>query len=122
MTFSVIMSIIASILTIGWGVAHLFPTKDVVKDFGDISEDNKNIVRMEWINEGVTLISLGALVLLSMIVTGDVVMYINVFVMAVLLILAVISLKTGFKINFIPFKLCPLIFTLSAILLFIGVL
>ena len=45
-----------------WGIAHLFPTKNVVADFGDISEDNRNIITMEWIVEGVALIFIGALV------------------------------------------------------------
>ena len=45
-----------------WGIAHLFPTKNVVADFGDISEDNRNIITMEWIVEGVALIFIGVLV------------------------------------------------------------
>ncbi|QMS85740.1 hypothetical protein [Candidatus Xianfuyuplasma coldseepsis] len=116
-----ILSIIGASLTILWGISHLFPTKSVVKDFGDISEDNKNIVYMEWINEGVTLISLGALVILSIIITGNVVSYLNIFVIIVLAVLAIISLFTGFRINFIPFKLCPVIFTVSAVLLLLGI-
>ena len=45
-----------------WGIAHLFPTKNVVAGFGEISEDNRNIITMEWIIEGVALIFIGALV------------------------------------------------------------
>ena len=48
-----------------WGIAHLFPTKNVVADFGDISEDNRNIITMEWIVEGMALIFIGALVITS---------------------------------------------------------
>jgi hypothetical protein len=44
---------IASMLPILWGIAHLFPTKSVVKEFGEISNDNKLIIAMEWIIEGV---------------------------------------------------------------------
>ena len=40
-----------------WGVAHLFPTKNVVAGFGDISLDNKRIITMEWINEAAALFS-----------------------------------------------------------------
>ena len=47
---------IGSALPLLWGVSHLFPTKNVVQDFGDISADNKNIIAMEWITEGVALI------------------------------------------------------------------
>jgi hypothetical protein len=45
-----------------WGIAHLFPTKSVVKGFGDISADNRKIITMEWIIEGVSLIFIGALI------------------------------------------------------------
>ena len=36
-------------LTALWGIAHLVPTKSVVDGFGDISEDNRHIITMEWI-------------------------------------------------------------------------
>jgi len=39
-------------MTLIWGVSHLFPTKSVVKGFGDITIDNKRIITMEWITEG----------------------------------------------------------------------
>ncbi len=109
-------------ITFFWGVAHLFPTASVVTGFGEISTDNKNIITMEWIIEGIALIFIG------LIVGG--VTFINEhnntsnFVYAsssvVLIILAVVSLFTGFKVNFLPFKLCPLLFTLSAVLIFFG--
>jgi hypothetical protein len=34
--------------------------------------------------------------------------------------LAIVSLFTGYKVNFPPFKLCPFIFTASALLIIIG--
>jgi hypothetical protein len=37
-----------------------------------------------------------------------------------LLALTLVSLFTGFKINFLPFKLCPLIFSVSLILIVLG--
>jgi hypothetical protein len=37
-----------------------------------------------------------------------------------LVVMAIISLFTGFKINFLPYRLCPIIFTGSAILIFLG--
>ena len=53
-----------SALSIVWGIAHLAPTRAVVKDFGDISADNRRIITMEWLAEGFTLIFIGLLVLL----------------------------------------------------------
>jgi hypothetical protein len=44
--------------------------------------------------------------------------YVSVFVM--LNVLSVISLMTGFKIQFLPFRLCPIIFTTSSLFILIG--
>jgi uncharacterized membrane protein len=49
-------------LTVLWGIAHLIPTKNVIKDFGDISKENRHIITMEWIVEGVSLILIGVLI------------------------------------------------------------
>ena len=101
-----------------WGIAHLFPTKNVVKDFGDISIDNKHIITMEWIVEGVSLIFTGLLCgTLTTINYADWLSQIVFIISAVyLLVMAIVSLFTGFKVNFLPFKLCPVIFSVSAIL------
>ena len=106
-----------------WGLAHLFPTKGVVAEFGDISEDNRNILTMEWIVEGVALMFVGVLV--AVVAMIDPVNYVSITVFrlsaGVLIVLAIISLFTGFKVNFIVYKLCPVIFTLSAVLIWLGV-
>lgn len=44
-----------------WGVAHLFPTKNVVAGFGEISVDNKRIITMELIGISVAAGSAAAL-------------------------------------------------------------
>jgi hypothetical protein len=38
----------------------------------------------------------------------------------VLIVLAFVSFLTGFKISFLPFKLCPAIFITSAVLIILG--
>jgi hypothetical protein len=113
-----------AILTFFWGAAHLIPTKSVVKGFGDISLDNKRIITMEWIIEGFALIFIGILVLSVTIVDPDAVVsqYVYYLSCAGLMILAFISLFTGFRVNFLPYKLCPVIFSVSAILIFLGVI
>src|SRR5210317_1916018 len=90
-----------------WGISHLFPTKSVVNGFGDISFDNKLIITMEWIIEGVTLIFIGIIVLgvTQLGPTNTVAVFIYTSSALVLLVLALISLLTGHRINFIPFKL-----------------
>ena len=113
---------IGSALTIIWGIAHLFPTKSVVNDFGDISVDNRRIIAMEWITEGVALIFIGVLV--GAVTMVDPIHRVSKVVYGVaigcLLTLALVSLFTGFRIRFLPFRLCPFIFTASAVLIFIG--
>jgi hypothetical protein len=107
-----------------WGIAHLFPTKNVVADFGDISEDNRNIITMEWIVEGVALIFIGVLVATVTLVdaASPVTRAVYWLTFIGLNALSVVSLFTGFKVNFIPFKLCPVIFTGASILILLGIL
>jgi hypothetical protein len=113
---------IGAALTIVWGIAHLFPTKSVVRGFGDIGIDNKRIIAMEWITEGVALMFIGVLV--GAVTFVDPNSEVSAVVYAVsacgLLALALVSLFTGFRISFLPFRLCPFIFTASALLIFIG--
>jgi len=119
-----VLSYIGAALTIMWGVAHLFPTRNVVKGFGEISEDNKHIITMEWIIEGTALIFIGVLITVATIIDPEsqVSEYVYILSIIMLITLAVISLLTGFKVNFLPYKLCPLIFTISAILIFLGMI
>lgn len=111
-------------LTILWGISHLFPTRNVVNDFGDISEDNRHIITMEWIVEGVSLIFIGILVSVVTYLDPNSLVSSAVYILSVigLITLALVSLFTGFKVNFFPFKLCPFILTASAGLILLGVL
>lgn len=111
------LTVIGALLTMLWGIAHLLPTKSVVRDFGEISEDNKNIIRMEWINEGLTLIFLGSLLLISLAITGGIVVFISIMVLVMLVMMALVSYFTGFRVRYLPFKLCPVIFFVSACLI-----
>ena len=115
---------IAGTLTLLWGISHLFPTKGVVEDFGDISPDNKLIITMEWIVEGLTLIFIGILTIIITTIETESKLAKNVYVLIVgmLLSLAILSLFTGFRVDFLPFKLCPIIFSASAILIILGVI
>ena len=117
-----ILIIIGAILTILWGSIHLFPTSNVVKGYGDISQDNKRIITMEWINEGLTLMFIGALnsliaIFVPINLASSIVYWTS---SAMLFIMAILSLMTGARINFIPYRLCPVIFTGSGLLILIG--
>lgn len=105
-----------------WGIAHLFPTKSTVEGFGKISQDNQHIITMEWIVEGVSLIFIGVLVTVVTIIDRSSLVSKAIYwvCFAELNVLSIVSLFTGFKVNFLPFKLCPVIFTTSSILIILG--
>jgi hypothetical protein len=117
-----ILSYIGSFLLLAWGIAHLFPTRTVVSAFGQISADNRRIITMEWINEGVALIFIGVLVAMVTYLDGSSLMCRTVYwaTFACLNILSIVSIFTGFRNAFIAFKLCPLLFTGSSVLIMLG--
>jgi hypothetical protein len=45
-----------------WGVSHIIPTRSVVAGFGGISEDNRHIITMEWVAEGLSFLFVAALI------------------------------------------------------------
>ncbi len=113
---------LASLLTVMWGIAHLVPTKNVVKGFGGISIDNRRVITMEWINEGATLIFIGVLTAAVTLADPASLVARTVYALAFVMLnaLSIISLFTGFKVNFLPYRLCPIIFTGSSILILLG--
>jgi len=114
---------IGSIVITLWGIAHLFPTKAIVKGFGDISRDNRLIIAMSWIGEGLALIYVGVLVLILVIFT-DIYNPVSIIVFrasaVMLIILSLVSLFTGARTSIIPNKICPFIKTTCAILFILG--
>ncbi|MFC2026747.1 hypothetical protein ACFLUX_02095 [Chloroflexota bacterium] len=115
---------IGSAIIIIWGIAHLIPTKAIVNGFGEITEDNKKIIMMESIAEGITLCFLGILVVLvttlgdSQGQTASVIYY---SVVAMLLVMALLTALTGARTSILPYKICPFVKTLVAILIISGV-
>ena len=120
--FSQILLYSGSAFILFWGVAHLFPTRSVVSGFGEISVDNKRIITMEWIIEGIALIFIGSInaIVTAIDHTSSISLAIYLSSAVVLLVLAFVSIFTGFKISFLPFKLCPVIFITSAVLIILG--
>jgi hypothetical protein len=120
-----ILLYLGSLVVMFWGASHLFPTKDVVKEFGKLSRDNELILLMEWIAEGMTLVFIGLLVLVVTAFGGaqDKVSGI-VYLMSIfgLLAFAVLKVFTGARTSILPFKMCPVILSTSALLLLLGML
>ena len=102
-----ILLYIASAMTGIWGVAHLFATKGVVAGFGDVTLDNRRIITMEWIVEGVALISIAAFVITATALQPEAAVSSGIYAVAIgtLVMLAIVSLFTGFKIAFLPYFL-----------------
>lgn len=115
---------IGSGVIIVWGVAHLIPTKAIVNGFGAISEDNRKIITMESIAEGLSLIFLGVLALLVTLV-GDyddtVSQAVLWAVAAMLLIMALLTQLTGARTALIPYKICPVVKTIVAVLIILAI-
>ena len=107
-----------------WGVAHIaIPTRAIIKGFGPITLDNKRILAMEWIMEGLALSFIGVLVILVTVFEGtenpaSILVYRASAVM--LVVMAFVSLFTGAQTSIIPMKLCPPIFVLVAIMYWFG--
>ena len=114
-----VLLFIASTMTGLWGVAHLFATRGVITGFGDLTADNRRIITMEWIVEGVSLISTAAFVAVATAIQPEAPVSSAIYTVAIgtLVVLAVVSLFTGFKVAFLPFRLCPFIFVVSAVLI-----
>jgi len=117
-----LLTYIGAFLLLGWGTAHLFPTRAVVSAFGEISADNKRIITMEWITEGVALIFIGVLVAIVTYVDRSSVLAHVIYWTSFLTLntLSVVSLFTGFRNSFIAYKLCPFVFTGASLLIMIG--
>ena len=112
-----------SAIIILWGIAHIIPTKAIVGGFGDISEDNKKVLTMELVAEGLTLIFLGVLVLLVTILAGSQaeaagIVYLACPVMPV--VMAILTAMTGARVSTVWYKICPVVKTIVAILFILG--
>jgi len=107
-----------------WGVAHIaIPTKEIIAGFGPLSEDNERILKMEWIMEGLTLGFIGALVSFITLVQGpeDPAAIIVYRISGLMLVaMAGVSMFTGARTSIPPMKLCPTIFSLTAMLFWLA--
>jgi len=110
-------------IIIVWGIAHIIPTRQIVKGFGEISADNKKVLAMEIVAEGLTLMFLGALpILVSAIGDSQSLTARIVFLTSgvMLLAMAILTLATGAKTPVIWYKICPVVKTAVAVLYIFG--
>ena len=118
-----ILLYIGSAIILIWGIAHIIPTRSVVKGFGKISEDNTKIIAMEWAAEGMTLCFIGLLVLLVTAIVGShnpVSALVYQISAGMLVVMAIWTSLTGARTSVVPIKICPIVKTAVAILFIIG--
>jgi hypothetical protein len=119
---AILLYVGAGLITL-WGIAHIIPTKAVVNGFGQISRDNKRIITMEWIAEGLTLCFIGLLVLFVTLWggsqnEGSIIVYRTSA--AMLVVMAILTASTGARTSIIPIKICPAVKIAVAILFILG--
>ncbi len=112
-----------SIIILLWGIAHILPTRIVVAGFEPLSPDNRLILTMEWVGEGLALVFIGVLGLLVTALvepgaTGAVVTYRACAGM--LLVMAAWTAVTGARTAVVFFKICPVVKTVGAGLFILG--
>jgi hypothetical protein len=112
-----ILPYVGAVTLVAWGVAHIFPTRGVVAGFGPLSPDNRRILTMEWVAEGLALIFVGVMAGLAW-WQGGPTDRIAILVLracgGMALIMAVWTAITGGRTKIIPIKICPLVKTAAA--------
>jgi len=113
---------ISSGLILAWGISHIFPTPAVVKGFEPLTPDNRRIITMEWVAEGLTLVFIGLLVGLVEWLYGlnPVSVFVFRFCAGMLFVMALWTLLTGAQTSILPIKICPLVKTICAALIFLA--
>ena len=120
MTNDILLYAGASVIFL-WGAAHVAATRGVVAGFGELSPDNKRIITMEWVAEGLALCFIGVLVFLTRILlNGEAGRVVYVAAAAFLLVLAALSSFTGARTSVVPMKLCPYVKTAVAAAFLVG--
>ena len=103
-----------------WGASHIIPTKQVVAGFGDISQDNRHIITMEWVAEGLSFMFVAALVV-AVTWSGRTPDAAEGLVYRVcagfLLVVGAWTAVTGARTKVIWFRMCPVVMALTAGLL-----
>ncbi len=95
-----------------WGLGHLAATRAVVGGFGELTPQNKLIITMEWLAEGLALCFLGALPALVAQAFGlahPAAALVLRACAAMLLMMAALSAATGARTPIVPIKLCPVV-------------
>ena len=117
------LAYIGSVAITIWGVAHIVPTRSVVAGFGELSDDNRRILIMEWVAEGLALCFVGVFAFLVAIFLGTDGFGAKLIYRALgafLLLMAFWTLITGARTANAVFRICPIVKGSVAVLFFIA--
>ncbi len=104
-----------------WGVAHVVPTRQVVRGFEPVTTDNRRILLQEWLAEAVTMWGIATLIVTVTAVGGaPATAWVYRICAGVLVVLAVLTGLTGARTPVVWFKICPVLLTVSATLLLVA--
>ncbi|MDJ0769017.1 MAG: hypothetical protein QNJ12_09495 [Ilumatobacter sp.] len=113
------LAYLAAGLVAAWGVAHAIPTRQVVAGFEPITADNRRVLQQEWLAEAFTMWGIAATTIAVTLADGaDAAAWAYRTLAALLVALAVLTAATGGRTPVIWFKICPVLLTTSAALLF----
>ena len=114
------LAYLAAAMVFLWGVSHIIPTRQVVAGFGEIGADNRYIITMEWVAEGLSFMFVGVLIT-AVTISGaapesaeDLVYRV---VPGFLLAIGLWTAMTGARTGVIWFKMCPVVMTVASSLL-----
>ncbi len=107
----------AAALVFAWGSAHLIPTKQVVAGFGDIGVDNRRLLTMEWVAEGLAMLFVGVLVALTAASSVESARVVYPSAASFLVVLGMWTAFTGARTPVVWFKACPVVMATAAGLL-----
>jgi len=118
-----LLNYLASAVIIGWGVAHIVPTREVVKSLGEAAIDSRRIMEIEWVAEGLALVFIGLSTFVLTVAAGladPVAVLVYRMNAAALIVFAVWTYLAGFKTDVLPVKLCPAVLSTAAGLIVIA--
>jgi hypothetical protein len=104
-----------------WGIAHVLPTARVVEGYHDTSHDNRLVIAEEWIAEAMAMwliAAVDAIATATRSAQPSLTDWIYRASAIMLLAVAVLTAFTGARTPIIFFKICPLLLSTTAALLF----
>jgi hypothetical protein len=114
------LAYVAAGIVFMWGVSHIIPTRQVVAGFGGIDQDNRYIITMEWVAEGLSFMFVAVLIVAATWSTNtpeaaeDLVYRVT---SGFLISIGVWTAMTGARTKVIWFKMCPVVMSVSSGLL-----